>query len=326
MIKTSQRWPHHTAAMPHKVVYVIRHLDTGLHKIGITNNWTRRKRELEVGRKTSPVHVVRVNDARQIESFLHRRFHANRMPQSEWFNLSAEQLEFARTTLLKASSDHQGHTAKTETTTLKPLAPPAPIVRAGSSTLGQPAPTTAPVAGKWWSSWVVALLSFLLPCGLMIAMVQQQKDLAAAQAAISAAELEKGAAEQAQAEQARLAADEEKAKQAALQSPEAIRTAALNRYSWFLNKLAAYDCRFYVWSARPGDPTVHLSGFSALPDAGPGDNAECSPPVSKTNNVIIPISPEEIVIRDKLLLERGQLPPEKDRFPQWAYRLDWPSS
>jgi hypothetical protein len=145
----------------------------------------------------------------------------------------------------------------------------------------------------------------------MIAMVQQQKDLAAAQAAISAAEQEKEAAEQAQAEQARLAADEEKAKQAALQSPEAIRTAALNRYSWFLNRLAAYDCRFYVWSARPGDPEVFLSGFSALPDAGPGDNAKCSPPVSKTNNVITPISPEEIVIRDKLLLERGQLPPEK---------------
>ena len=84
--------------------------------------------KMDVTPQASQGHHGGGSSLRQIESFLHRRFHANRMPQSEWFNLSAEQLEFARTTLLKASSDHQGHTAKTAPATLKPLAPPAPII------------------------------------------------------------------------------------------------------------------------------------------------------------------------------------------------------
>jgi len=92
----------------HSILYVIQHEDTGLHKIGITNDWSRRQRELELGIKTKAVHVVRVNDARQIESYLHRRFKAQRMPQSEWFNLDGEQLNFVRSTVLKARDDYRG--------------------------------------------------------------------------------------------------------------------------------------------------------------------------------------------------------------------------
>lgn len=90
----------------YSILYVIRHGETGLHKIGITNDWTRRQKELEVGPKTKAIHIVRVNDARQVEKYLHRRFAAKRMPQSEWFHLNEEELGFVRTTILKAKDDY----------------------------------------------------------------------------------------------------------------------------------------------------------------------------------------------------------------------------
>lgn len=92
--------------MSYQIIYVIRHAVTGLHKIGITNNWERRKRQLEVGAKTTPVHVARVNDARQVEKFLHKRFASSRIPQTEWFHLDEEQLGFVRSTILKAKDDY----------------------------------------------------------------------------------------------------------------------------------------------------------------------------------------------------------------------------
>jgi len=91
--------------MSHQIVYVVRHTVTGLHKIGITNSWERRKKELEVGTKTTPLHVARVNDARQVEKFLHKRFSISRIPQTEWFHLDEEQLAFVRAIILKAKDD-----------------------------------------------------------------------------------------------------------------------------------------------------------------------------------------------------------------------------
>jgi hypothetical protein len=117
--------------MAHRILYVIREVTHGWHKIGITNDWHRRQRELEVGGKTEAVHVVRVNDARQIERFLHRRFKAQRLPQSEWFNLDQDQLAFVRSTVLKARSDFQGDT---------PTEPEQSIVPAASTRKAESAP------------------------------------------------------------------------------------------------------------------------------------------------------------------------------------------
>lgn len=88
-------------------VYVIRCLQTGIHKIGITGDWARRSRELEVGSKTTPVRVARVNDGPQLEKWLHKRYKAVRLPQTEYFQLSAEQLEHVLSALDKAANDHQ---------------------------------------------------------------------------------------------------------------------------------------------------------------------------------------------------------------------------
>ena len=139
--------------MKKSIVYVIRERTHGWHKIGITNDWPRRQRELEVGSKTEAVHVVRVNDARQIERFLHRRFKAQRLPQTEWFNLDEEQLVFVRSTVLKARSDYQGDaTAGPE----QPMAPASiawksegahPPARSPSPPQ-QPQPT-GPAQGEW---------------------------------------------------------------------------------------------------------------------------------------------------------------------------------
>jgi hypothetical protein len=93
--------------MTYSVIYVIRSNELSAHKIGVTNNWSQRKRQLEVGIKAEPVHVVRVHDAGKLETFLHRRFKAKRLPQSEWFlNLDCDELSFVRATLLKAKDDY----------------------------------------------------------------------------------------------------------------------------------------------------------------------------------------------------------------------------
>lgn len=327
---------------------MIRHLDTGLHKIGITNDWYRRQKELEVGTKTQPVHVVRVNDARQIESFLHRRFKAKRMPQSEWFQLSEEQLEFVRTTVLKARDDHQ-HQAQPSAAapTRRPVeAQQKPVLAQRSQPTHAAPPSTPPQAPRQSSGtpdWVtegldavgaisfatVAMVVLLSPLFIWMNSVEQkaQQQREQAQRLVKLQDQNKQAvldqAKKVEAEIARQAA----AEQAEREREESVKAAAINRYGWFLQKVEAYDCHFYVWSNRAGDPTVYFRGFSGHPDATNQDDSECSPPVSKTSSVVIPISEEESFIRDKLLSERGQMPPERMRLgPNTAYRLDWPDA
>jgi predicted GIY-YIG superfamily endonuclease len=106
------------------VLYLIRCDQNGLHKIGITNNWPKRRRQLRVGETTTQVHVVRVNKAEQLERYLHRRFSAKRLPQSEWFTLDSEDLVFVRSVFLKAGSDYKagGH----KSPEVEPPAPPPP--------------------------------------------------------------------------------------------------------------------------------------------------------------------------------------------------------
>lgn len=72
-------------------VYLIRDNETGLHKIGITGNWARRSRELQVGRGSTAVQLVPCAEAKKWERVLHAQFRHKRLPQSEWFRITEEE-------------------------------------------------------------------------------------------------------------------------------------------------------------------------------------------------------------------------------------------
>ena len=70
-------------------VYVIKDMDSGLYKIGKTDNWERRFKQLKVDGQTIQVIQLRwVEDRHSIEKY-HLDLHAAyRLPQSEWFKLN----------------------------------------------------------------------------------------------------------------------------------------------------------------------------------------------------------------------------------------------
>jgi Meiotically up-regulated gene 113 len=78
--------------MTNECVYVIRDDATGLHKIGMTANWARRSKELQVGKTTTAVRLVRCPDAMKWERVLHAQFKHKRIPQSEWFRVTEEEV------------------------------------------------------------------------------------------------------------------------------------------------------------------------------------------------------------------------------------------
>ena len=132
-------------------------------------------------------------------------------------------------------------------------------------------------------------------------------------------------------------AEEEAARQAAreeeaLRKEEAAKAAAiaeeqeaLRIYAGTFQTAEAYECRFYVWAARAGDPNVSLSAFSALPDASNLDDGKCRQLTSSFNSSLIGRGGE--FVREKLLRERGQLPPQEKRYGTTAvYRLDMPAA
>lgn len=51
-------------------VYLIRDNETGLHKIGMSNNWDRRAKQLQVGKTTTKVQVVNCKNAEKWERVL----------------------------------------------------------------------------------------------------------------------------------------------------------------------------------------------------------------------------------------------------------------
>lgn len=73
-------------------IYLIHNRESGLHKLGITVNWTRRKRELEVGTKNTEVMTATVIEPLQIEQSLFRKYKAERLPQTEYLKLSQNQV------------------------------------------------------------------------------------------------------------------------------------------------------------------------------------------------------------------------------------------
>jgi hypothetical protein len=68
-------------------LYVIKDLQTSLTKIGITGNWQSRLRTLKVGKRTECRIVVKLNDNREWEKRLHRKYDKWRLVGTEWFKL-----------------------------------------------------------------------------------------------------------------------------------------------------------------------------------------------------------------------------------------------
>ena len=73
-------------------IYLIHNKDSGCHKIGITMNWSRRKRELEVGTKNIEIKTATVINPMQIEQGLFRKYKVERLPQTEYLKLSPVQV------------------------------------------------------------------------------------------------------------------------------------------------------------------------------------------------------------------------------------------
>jgi len=67
------------------ICYLIQHNRSKAIKIGITNDWDRRSRELKVGKTTSLLKKWNTRDYKELERELHRHYEDKRLPQSEWF-------------------------------------------------------------------------------------------------------------------------------------------------------------------------------------------------------------------------------------------------
>ena len=74
-------------APAHGFLYFVRNAD--LYKIGITDNLLRRLKEL---RPDEILNVVRCSNYKALERELHRAFKARRVPQTEYFRLSAPEV------------------------------------------------------------------------------------------------------------------------------------------------------------------------------------------------------------------------------------------
>jgi hypothetical protein len=81
------------ASVPVGVVYLIRCSQTGLFKIGMTGDWARRSKQLQVGEKVEAIARAWTFRPKDVEKVLHENFKTVRLPQSEWFKLSDHQAQ-----------------------------------------------------------------------------------------------------------------------------------------------------------------------------------------------------------------------------------------
>ena len=81
---------------PTGFVYFIR--NGGLFKIGITENMLRRMGELS---PDELLNVVRCSNFQEVERELHRRFKEVRLPQTEYFRLSSQQVQEVHQLMVK---------------------------------------------------------------------------------------------------------------------------------------------------------------------------------------------------------------------------------
>lgn len=86
-------------------IYVISD-GAGLFKIGITMNWPRRSKELEVGSKTIEVATANVKHPGRLEKAIHAHFSHRRLPQSEWFKLTNSELKSIINVITEKGKDY----------------------------------------------------------------------------------------------------------------------------------------------------------------------------------------------------------------------------
>ncbi len=73
-------------------LYLLKNNILGGYKIGITTNPTSRFKALHVGTKATLLGYWRTDAYRELEKHLHKEFAASRVPQSEWFDLTDQQI------------------------------------------------------------------------------------------------------------------------------------------------------------------------------------------------------------------------------------------
>ena len=73
-------------------LYLLRNNILGGYKIGITTNPTARFKALHVGTKATLLGYWRTDAYRELEKHLHKEYAATRVPQSEWFDLTDQQI------------------------------------------------------------------------------------------------------------------------------------------------------------------------------------------------------------------------------------------
>ena len=73
-------------------VYVLQNLLGDGYKIGVTDNIHRRFKQLEVGSKAACVAYYSSDNYNNLERFLHTQLSPKRVPQSEWFILTKDEL------------------------------------------------------------------------------------------------------------------------------------------------------------------------------------------------------------------------------------------
>ena len=76
-----------------KYLYALRDQRSQLVKIGVTDHWERRAKQLKVGQHVDALLVVRCHNPLYQERRLHKMFSDERLPQSEWFNLNTKKVE-----------------------------------------------------------------------------------------------------------------------------------------------------------------------------------------------------------------------------------------
>ena len=108
------------------LIYLIRHKGSDLYKIGITLDWARRARQLEVGSKVEPIKVCRVLNPGKLEKQLHSRFSPQRLPQSEWFHLAEDQVKAVTEIFDDAAEHYKNWISRLEAPKAVPTRPPKP--------------------------------------------------------------------------------------------------------------------------------------------------------------------------------------------------------
>ena len=73
-------------------LYLLKNNILGGYKIGITTAPKSRFKALAVGTKATLIGYWQLDAYRELEKHLHKRYAAQRVPQSEWFNLTEEEI------------------------------------------------------------------------------------------------------------------------------------------------------------------------------------------------------------------------------------------